>query len=423
MAAPEAPPILLAQPMFDVFTSTTRADPPGTIALVAAAATVGEAAGSVTLIARRSGGSAGSISATYATAASTATGGADFTSALGSVSWADGDVADKSITISILNDTADEPNETFTVTLTGTSVANPATATVTITDDDDPPQSAGAVAFVVPTAVAAENVGTLSLTVRRSGGTAGAITVSFAATAGSAGNADFALQLGTLSWANGDAGDKTIAVQIVNDTADESNESFTVSLSAPTGGATLGAPAQATVTITDDDDPPAPSAGVVGFASAAASVAEAAGSIELLVERTGGSAGAVSVQYSTTAGTAGAGSDFSVASGTLTWAAGDTASKPIVVVISSDSIDEPNETLTVTLSSLTGGASLGIAAVTVTILDDDPAQAAVAPPATQPAAGGGGGGGGALDVWVLLALAAFAAVTRRQRRSRSQGRS
>jgi hypothetical protein len=51
----------------------------------------------------------------------------------------------------------------------------------------------------------------------------------------------------------------TIVVPLVNDGTNEPNEQFTVTLSAPTGGATLAAPTTVTVTVTDDDPAPAPS--------------------------------------------------------------------------------------------------------------------------------------------------------------------
>lgn len=68
---------------------------------------------------------------------------------------------------------------------------------------------------------------------------------------------------GTLQWAAGEVGEKTFAVPITGDTADEPDETFTIALSGATGGATLGT-ASATATITDDDatpPPPTPSGG------------------------------------------------------------------------------------------------------------------------------------------------------------------
>jgi hypothetical protein len=76
-------------------------------------------------------------------------------------------------------------------------------------------------------------------------------TASGSATSGS----DFASASGTLNWADGDTADKTISVDITNDMADESDETFTVTLSNPTGGTPVGPNSTATVVITDDDAP------------------------------------------------------------------------------------------------------------------------------------------------------------------------
>ncbi len=54
-----------------------------------------------------------------------------------------------------------------------------------------------------------------------------------------------------------------------------------------------------------------------------------------------------------------AGSDYAAASGTLSWADGDTSDKTFSIPITDDSVYEGNETVNLTLSSPTGGATLG----------------------------------------------------------------
>ncbi len=115
-----------------------------------------------------------------------------------------------------------------------------------------------------------------------------------------------------------------------------------------------------------------PQSGTLRFAQANYSVNENVGTVTVSVTRTGGSSGAVSVQYATVNGTAIAPGDFTTASGTLTWATGETASKPIPIPIVNDSTVESSESFTVTLSAPTGGATLGNPATPiVTIVDDD----------------------------------------------------
>jgi hypothetical protein len=119
--------------------------------------------------------------------------------------------------------------------------------------------------------------------------------------------------------------------------------------------------------------------GSVQFAAATASVGEAAGSIVVSVSRINGSDGPASVNFSTAGMSASAGADFIAQSGTLNWAAGDSATKTIAVPIIGDALIEGDETFSITLSSPTG-ASLGATTVmTITIVDDDFATVPGAP--------------------------------------------
>jgi hypothetical protein len=77
----------------------------------------------------------------------------------------------------------------------------------------------------------------------------------------------------------------------------------------------------------------------------------------------------VTVNYSTTNGTATAGSDFQTASGTLTFAPGET-SKTIAVAVLGDQMFEPDETFAVRLSGATN-ATIGDGNGTGAIVNDD----------------------------------------------------
>ena len=119
--------------------------------------------------------------------------------------------------------------------------------------------------------------------------------------------------------------------------------------------------------------------GTLQFTAATASVGEAAGSIAVSVSRINGSDGAASVNYSTSGISATAGGDFTAPSGTLSWAAGDSADKTIVVPIAGDALIEGDETFSITLSAA-ARASIGATSVTtITIVDDDVATAPGAP--------------------------------------------
>ncbi|MEO1245986.1 MAG: Calx-beta domain-containing protein [Pseudomonadota bacterium] len=111
---------------------------PGTLQFSMAAVGVNENAGSAELNVTRIGGSDGAISGNYATADGSASSGSDYQAANGSLNFADGDTAVQQITVNITDDTADEADETFQVTLSGAAVGSPAGVTVTISDNDDP---------------------------------------------------------------------------------------------------------------------------------------------------------------------------------------------------------------------------------------------------------------------------------------------
>lgn len=116
---------------------------------------------------------------------------------------------------------------------------------------------------------------------------------------------------------------------------------------------------------------PPPGAGTLAVTSTTFSGAENSGNIVVSVKRTAGSVGAISVDYAISNGTATAPADYTIVSGTLNWANGDTANKTFNIPITDDSIYEGNETINVTLSNVTGGAALGTANAVATITENE----------------------------------------------------
>lgn len=101
-----------------------------------------------------------------------------------------------------------------------------------------------------------EGQGQAQLYVARSGGSAGAVTVHYTLQGRSAtASSDFTPLSGTLSFADGDATPQTIAIPLVDDSLGEGDETLEVTLSAPGGGAVLGSPSLAVLTIRDNDTP------------------------------------------------------------------------------------------------------------------------------------------------------------------------
>ncbi|MER6800037.1 Calx-beta domain-containing protein, partial [Amycolatopsis mediterranei] len=83
----------------------------------------------------------------------------------------------------------------------------------------------------------------------------------------------------------------------------------------------------------------------------------------------GASPNPVSVHYATANGTATAPADYQAASGDVTFAPGETT-KPVTVLVNPDTVDEPDETFTVTLSAPSGAGLIDPTGVG-TIVDDD----------------------------------------------------
>lgn len=116
----------------------------------------------------------------------------------------------------------------------------------------------GTIQLTVSTVSVNENAGTVTITATRTGGTDGAVSVSYNTSPGTATSpADFAAAAGMLNWASGDGAPKSFQVTIVNDLEDEADETFIVTITNSQGGAALGAIATETVTILDDDVPAA----------------------------------------------------------------------------------------------------------------------------------------------------------------------
>src|SRR5688572_1050696 len=95
----------------------------------------------------------------------------------------------------------------------------------------------GVLRFTVDSANAIEGQ-TLTIQVSRTGGSSGAVSVSYATASGTAASGtDFTAANGTLGWADGDSASKSFTVPITNDTTEEQPESFTATLTNATGGA------------------------------------------------------------------------------------------------------------------------------------------------------------------------------------------
>lgn len=119
--------------------------------------------------------------------------------------------------------------------------------------------SAGRIGFVSSNGAVTEGTATITARVQRLAGSTGAVSVDYATVNGTAiAGTDFTSTAGTLQWATGEQGEKTIAVPIANNTIVTGSRNFQVSLANLSGGAVLDGAASFSVTIQEDDVAPPP---------------------------------------------------------------------------------------------------------------------------------------------------------------------
>jgi plastocyanin len=113
----------------------------------------------------------------------------------------------------------------------------------------------GSLRFSLANYPASESGGSVNVVVQRINGDDGLISVQYSAAAGTAtAGQDFTAVSGTLTWADNDGSTKTFSVPVLNDNADEPNETVLLTLSSPTGGAALDANLKSAVLTIQDDD-------------------------------------------------------------------------------------------------------------------------------------------------------------------------
>jgi uncharacterized delta-60 repeat protein len=117
---------------------------------------------------------------------------------------------------------------------------------------------------------------------------------------------------------------------------------------------------------------PVPQSGSVQFSSADYRAPERPRGADVVVERVGGTAGAVVVQVETTDGTAFAGSDYQSVKTLVRFGDGQGGTRVVHVPLVLDATEEPEKSVNLTLTSFSGCAALGArTSATVTIIDDD----------------------------------------------------
>jgi plastocyanin len=242
----------------------------GALAFSSAAYSVSGSAASVLISVTRSGGSSGAVAVHYATSDGSAKAGVDYTAAAGTLSWSDGDTSTKTFPVTILGDGKATSNLTVNLALSspsgGAALGTHGAAVLTIQETSANP---GTINFSQATYTASEASGAATITVNRSGGKSGAVSVHFATAAGTAvAGKNYDDVSGTLSFADGDGAAKTFSVPLIDDHVVAPALTVKLTLSSPTGGAGLGT-AAANLDVLDADAGGGPPAAPTALVAAA----------------------------------------------------------------------------------------------------------------------------------------------------------
>lgn len=300
------------------------------------------------------------VTVVFSTADGTATGGSDFVTDSRTVTFAPG-ATTQTVSIAVIGDNTDEPNETFKGILSTpvNATLGRSTGTATIYDDDGPTISIGD----YTEAEGNSGTKTFSFTVSLSGATSFPVSVSYATADGSAtAPSDYVARSGTVTFADARSASQVVAVTVKGDTIPEPDEDFFVNLSSPTGGAAIGDGQGRGVILNDETvtvslSCPVGTGGTVSINEGNSGTS----SLSCTVALSQPSDAEIRVGYTTTDGTATAPQDYiSAVDNPIVFAPGQ-VSQTVLMAVNGDKLREQDENFTLRLSSAqTVSGSIGI---------------------------------------------------------------
>ncbi|RKZ38671.1 MAG: hypothetical protein DRQ49_13650 [Gammaproteobacteria bacterium] len=367
----------------------------------------------VTLLVTRAGSSQWPLMVNYSSADGSAVANSDYSPVSDTLTWADGDRAPQFIEVPILSDNLVENDETFTVTLSNITddaqlgAKNQATVTIVdTTDNQTPPPSEvnipaseegntpppeegntpppeegntpppeedkttlshGTLQLVANSYHANEDDGSIIMTVNRTRGSDGAVSLTYSIEEDTAlVNQDYtAVHSEELHWEDGETETKSFSVNLINDNSVEKTERLKVTLSNPIGGAVLGNNAQVYIQIQDDDSS-------LSLSQSTYEVSEDDSIVMITSTRKGSTSKAVSVKYMTSDDTAKADRDYKATSGTLAWSIGDKNDQAIMVrLLPNESLNNENRQFKFSLNQVSDNAELGTLSEAVVIISSN----------------------------------------------------
>lgn len=344
-----------------------------------------EDSGALTFVATLDNEVSGGFTVEISTADNTATvADNDYTAVSGQLLTFIGSAGEtQTFTVTPVVDNKVEADELFDVSManlgaTSFTIDISDTAIGTITNDDTTEISINDVTQT-------EASGTFSFTVLLTNPGDSAITVDYATGDSTAtlADSDYGTATGTLTFLAGETS-QMIDVTVNDDNTVETDETFTVDLSNVSGASIADNQAIGTITNDDTTTISIEDVSVVEGNSGTTTVSFTATLNDAV-------AGGFTVDYSTSDGTATiVDADYVVASGTLTFAGTSGETQTFDLVVNGDTVTEPDETVTVSLSNVSN-ANVDVSDTAIaTITNDDSSGVSVSPTTLEITEGGSG---------------------------------
>ncbi len=348
--------------------------PPGTFTFITTNYTVGELAGSASIMVIRTNGSGGTVTLTYQTqdllgtpppGTGFARSNVNYYATSGTLTFYPG-ITNQSFNVGIRDDGVVDPDLELLLVITNIVNHNPengialggiTNAWLTIIDGDFPQ---GRLNFSAASFVTNETAGNAIITVTRTGGSAGAMSVLCSTTNTVASPTNTPAVPGVnyfpvttnLVWTNGEIAPKSFLIPVLHDNVITSNLTVGLQLSTPvlngvTNGLALGPLSNSVLTILNVD-----ALGALSFSSPTYVQNESGGFALIPVVREGGSVGTLSASFNASTGiNATAGVNFVPTNGSLTFGPGEVSKVFTVPLIDNHDLDLSNRAVVLQLTN------------------------------------------------------------------------
>lgn len=231
--------------------SSVAATENGAFSFDAVAYSISEEAGQLKVYVKRDG-TAGEVSVQYQTKDGTASAGSQYESANGTLTFSAGN-SSQLFSINILGNTNKDGNKVFSIELsnpTGGAVIQTNSIDVTIADDEVVSTGSGSLKFDDSEYVVQEG-DTVHAIVSRIGGTTGELSADYNTTNGTAKSGfDYDSTSGTITFREGES-QKAIVIPTSDDAQNESNETFSITLTEGSHSTSLASPSSTSVVISE----------------------------------------------------------------------------------------------------------------------------------------------------------------------------